>query len=113
MGKRHEEEIPLAASLLQLVFEHQDLFLNGEVLALSVTQLLAQGLELVAMLRFPARQLLLVQVRLLLQISPQASHLLGLVHRGWCGRGAGLLQLGGRRNGEQFERKDEQLNLVF
>lgn len=72
--------LPLAASLLQLVFEHQDLFLQGEVVALSVTQLLAQALQLGAVLRFPARHLLLVHERLLLQVSPQASHLLGLVH---------------------------------
>lgn len=73
------DEVPLSASLVQLVFEHQDLFLQSEVLALSVPQLLAQALQLVAVLRFPARQLLLVQERLLLQVSPQPAHLLGLV----------------------------------
>ncbi len=93
--RRKTDEIPLAARLVQLVFEHQDLFLQGEVLALSVPQLLAQGLQLGAMLRLPARQLLLVQERFLLQVSPQASHLLGLVCRGRGSRGAGLLQLCG------------------
>ncbi len=88
-------KLPLTASLVQLVFEHQDLFLQSEVLALSVPQLLPQGLELVAMLRFSARQLLFVQVGLLLQVSPQASHLLGLIRRGWGSGGASLLQLGG------------------
>lgn len=86
---------PLPASLVQLVFEHQDLLLQRQLVALGVTQLLVQRLQLGAMLRLPARQLLLVQERLLLQVPPEAAHLLGLVRRGRGSGGAGLLQLGG------------------
>lgn len=88
-------DVPLTARLLQLVFEHQDLLLESQVLALRVSQLFAQSLQLRAVLGFPARQLLLVQQRLLLQVSTQASHLLSLVRGGRCRGGAGLLQLGG------------------
>lgn len=88
-------QVPLTASFLQLVFENQDLLLESKVLALCVSQLFAQSLQLGAVLGFPARQLLLVQQRLLLQVSTQASHLLSLVHRGRRCGGASLLQLGG------------------
>lgn len=88
-------KVPLTTIFLQLVFENQDLLLEGEVLALRVSQLFAQSLQLGAVLGFPARHLLLVQQRLLLQVSTQASHLLSLVHRGRRRVGAGLLQLGG------------------
>lgn len=64
------DKLPLTSSLLQLVFEHQDLFLQSEVLALSIPQLLAQGLQLIGVLRLPSCQLLFVQDRLLLQVSP-------------------------------------------
>lgn len=87
--------VPLAARFLQLVFEHQDLLLEGQLLALGVSQLFAQSLQLRAVLSLPARQLLLVQQRLLLQVSTQAPHLLSLVHGGRCSGGAGLLHLGG------------------
>lgn len=99
--------IPLSASLLQLVLEHQDLFLQGKVLALSIPQLLAQGLQLSAVLCLPACQLLLVQQRLLLQVSTQAPHFLGLLCRGQGGGRAGLLQLVLNRSLVKFGGSDE------
>lgn len=90
--------LPLTSSLLQLVFEHKDLFLQGQLLALGVPQFLAQGFDLGAVLPFPARQLFLVQDRLLFQVPPQAAHLLGLVCGRHSGGGAGLLQLDNGRN---------------
>lgn len=85
--------VPLAAGLVQLVFKHQDLLLQGQVLALGVPQLFAQDLQVSVVLRLPARQLLLVHVRLLLQVPPQTHHLLRLVCRGRHSGGANLLQL--------------------
>lgn len=87
-------KIPLTASLVQLISEHQDFFLQCEMLALTVPQLFAQSLQLGNMLRLPTSQLLLKQHRFLLQVSAQSSNLLGLVSRGQGGRGTDLLQLG-------------------
>lgn len=93
IAMKKQMKVPLAARFLQLVFEHQDLLLESQVLALRIPQIFAQSLQLRAVLSFSARQLLLVQQRLLLQVSTQASHLLSLVHGGRCCRGAGLLRL--------------------
>lgn len=98
-GMKTKTGAPLAARLVQLVFEHEDLFLQGQLLALGVPQLFARRLQLGGVLRLPARQLLLVQERLLLQVPPQAAHLLALVCRGRTCGGAGLLHLVGERRG--------------
>lgn len=77
--RRKVEQLPLPAHFLQLVFEHQDFFLQSQMMALSIPQLLAQGLQLSDVLRLPTSQLLLVEERLFLQVSAQSPNLMGLV----------------------------------
>lgn len=85
-------DVPFSASFLQFVFKHENLFLQREVLALSVTELLLQGLQLTAMVRLPATQLLLVLHDLLLQLCPDADELRLVVRACCCTGGPGLFQ---------------------
>lgn len=71
--------VPFSAGFLQFVFEHENLFLECEVLSLSIVELLLEALQLAAVECLPATQLLLVLHVLLFQLRSYAHQLLLLV----------------------------------